>query len=114
MTGQSLRPLYLGLGLVSAVTVGCIMRLYFYSALHKSRKRLKDMKAEVKSTFFVQSGRSMAGRIHILNSSPAADSGQPDQFLRGQLMGLDCEWIEGGRVALLQLADAHGTCLLVR
>ena len=34
--------------------------------------------------------------------------------LRGPVIGLDCEWVGQNKVALLQLADAFGTCLLVR
>jgi len=54
-------------------------------------------------------------RVHLISADPMRYC----QALKGPLMSLDCEWVNtkakaNGKIALLQLADSYGTCLLLR
>ena len=49
-------------------------------------------------------------RVQLISSDPEAYKG----VLQGPVISLDCEWVGQNKVALLQLADSHGTCLLLR
>jgi len=119
----------LGLGAAaSALTMGYVVnRVIHTTSLNLTKKRMLELKPIVKSKSFVDcdltkdifqaSNDQKTERIIYKETETYLVSADPEAYsslLKGQLIGLDCEWYKDGKVALLQLADAHGTCLLIR
>lgn len=107
------RSLVLGLGLSGGVVLGYMAyRVSHLFAMRRTQSALNPIKIQLFNRSLMSRSDT---RIHLISADPM----QYSKLLKGPLIGLDCEWVNNtekrnGKVALLQIADAYGTCLLLR
>jgi len=108
------RAVIVSLGVASS---GLAMGYIIYRACNTlGLRRTQQLLQPVKTVLFNRSIMSRSDtRIHLISSSSEAETFERAfPSLKGPLIGLDCEWVGQNKVALLQIADSQGTCLLLR